>query len=57
MTVAAVDRLVHRSTILELHAESYQRLRGAARSLVETAAQVAPAKPSEPDPYLEGRSE
>ncbi|MBU2857770.1 hypothetical protein HF289_13105 [Acidithiobacillus ferrooxidans] len=35
----------------------YQRLRGAARSLVETAAQVAPAKPSEPDPYLEGRSE
>ncbi|EGQ64241.1 ISAfe9, transposition helper protein, partial [Acidithiobacillus sp. GGI-221] len=25
MTVAAVDRLVHRSTILELHAESYRR--------------------------------
>jgi hypothetical protein len=25
MTVAAVDRLVHRSTILELNAESYRR--------------------------------
>ncbi|MBU2826964.1 ATP-binding protein [Acidithiobacillus ferriphilus] len=25
MTVAAMDRLVHRSTILELHAESYRR--------------------------------
>ena len=33
MTVAAVDRLVHRSTILELNAESYRRkyARAAAR--------------------------
>jgi len=38
MTVAAIDRLVHHATILELNTESYRR-----RSALATAAKAAAA--------------
>ena len=54
MTVAAIDRLVHRATIFELNVESYRRRTAienkrqrAAATAVETADQTATA-PSAP---------
>jgi hypothetical protein len=45
MTVAAIDRLVHHATILELNTESYRRRSALARgaTLAATRAPVEPA--------------
>lgn len=47
MTVAAVDRLVHRSTILELNAESYRRRTAQNRANITVTEKEATHKPKE----------